>query len=256
MASSPRIAFIVGGVQKGGTTALARYLAAHPGVDLPAGKEAHVFDDPGYLDAWTAAEVDARFAGQWDAPAGDRLRGDATPITIAHERLVLRVARYNPAMRWIVLLRDPVQRAVSHYHMVRGWGGEPRSLFWAVLSEPWRLRRDADALAHGSPARYWSYVSRGRYARQLDLLFRHFPREQVLLLRSRDLAEHPAQSMGRVLGFLGLPPFPQPPSFAPVFEGRYRPLPWWSPGGWLLRLRLAGEKAALRRRHGIDLDLR
>lgn len=254
MVVPPRIAFIIGGVQKGGTTALASYLAAHPGVELPAGKEAHVFDDPAYDDGWTAAEVDARFAAHWSEPPAGRVCGDATPITMAHARLVQRAARYNPAMRWIVLLRDPVERAVSHYHMIRGWGAEPHSLFRAILAEPFRLRRDADAWAPGSPARYWSYVARGRYARQLDHLFRHFSREQVLLLRSRDLAARPAETMALVLAFLGLPPYPRPPTFAPQFQGGYPPLPWWSPGGCLLRLRLAGEKRALRRRHGIDLD--
>lgn len=254
MPDGPRIGFLVGGVQKGGTTALARYLGAHPGVHLPLEKEAHVFDDPGFDDAWSPAEVDRRFDHRWRADDGARLRGDATPITVAHPHLVERVARYNPGMRWIVLLRDPVDRAISHYHMIRRWGAEPRSLFWAVLAEPLRLRQSRRAWAAGSPIRYWSYVTRGRYARQLDVLFRHFPREQVLLLRSRDLATDPAATMDRVIAFLGLGPYQEPPSFEPAFQGVYDPLPWWSPGRALLRLLLAGEKRALRDRHGVCLD--
>ena len=56
----PRIAFVVGGVQKAGTSALAQYLRASPGLRLPTDKEAHVFDAPDFDEAWSAAEVDAR----------------------------------------------------------------------------------------------------------------------------------------------------------------------------------------------------
>lgn len=252
--AEPRIRFLIGGVQKAGTTALARYLAAHPGLALPTDKEAHVFDDPDFDDAWSPERIDAWAADRWSQPADGRLHGDATPLTIAHPRLIERVARYNPAMRWIVLLRDPVERAVSHYYMIRGWGHEPRGLLWAVLAEPLRLRRGSGDWSMRAPARFWSYVSRGRYARQLDVLFRHFPREQVLLLRSRDLAERPDETVASVLAFLGVAPFPAPPVFERAFEGSYQPLPWWSPGRWLLKFRLRGEKRALRRRHGVDLD--
>ena len=51
---APRVRFVIGGVQKVGTTALATFLGAHPGVALPDGKEAHLFDAPEFDDAWDA----------------------------------------------------------------------------------------------------------------------------------------------------------------------------------------------------------
>ncbi len=270
----PRIGFLIGGVQKAGTTALALYLAAHPGLALPSNKEAHVFDNPDFNDAWTAAEVDARSASHFGSDAGEcgdagsgevdaggaesgshhRLHGDATPITLFHPTLVARVARYNPAMRWVILLRDPVERAISHHAMERARGHERRALLPAVLLERSRLRGRWDDWAPESPLRVCSYAARGRYARQLDCLFAHFPRGQVLCLRSADLAAHPFTTVGRVLAFLGVPALL--PALAParVFAGRYRPPPAWAPGRLALRLLLRGEKAELRRRHGIDLD--
>lgn len=276
--AEPRIRFLLGGVQKGGTTALARYLLAHPALALPRGKEAHVFDAPDFDEDWSAAEIDARFAAHFDcgvglggesaglrkdgvaveaAPTGeaDRLCGDATPITMFHPTLVARVARYNPEMRWVVLLRDPVERAISHYYMERGRGLERRPLLAAVLLEPRRLRRHADDWSPHSPLRVGSYAARGRYSEQLDVLLRHFPRGQVLLLRSRDLAAQPAAAVARVLEFLGVGPLPGLPASERVFAGDYRPPPPWSPGRLLLRWRLRGEKAALRAGHGIDLDV-
>src|SRR3546814_8903849 len=110
---SPLLSFVIGGAQKAGTSALARYLGAHPAIRLPRDKEAHVFDAPAFDEAGTAAQIDARFATHFDPAdqAHASLYGDATPIYLFHERFVQRIARYNPALRWHILLRDPVDRA-------------------------------------------------------------------------------------------------------------------------------------------------
>ena len=57
----PQVAFLIGGMQKAGTSALARYLRAHPSLRLPAGKEAHVFDMPAFDDTWSTADIDALY---------------------------------------------------------------------------------------------------------------------------------------------------------------------------------------------------
>lgn len=265
-ATCPRVAFLLGGVQKAGTTALARHLDDHPDLALPRGKEAHVFDAPDFNDAWSPAEVDGKFAPHFDncerMPGGKhagcenklRLHGDATPISVFHPTLVARVARYNPSMRWVILLRDPVERAISHYFMERESGHEQRGLLPAVLLERARLREHWDDWAPGSPLRVSSYVARGRYARQLDVLLAHFPREQVLCLRSADLAAKPGASVGQVLAFLGVAPTLQPVRQARVFAGQYQPPPPWSPGRLALRFLLRNENASLGRLHGIDLE--
>lgn len=254
MSEAPRVRFLLGGVQKAGTTALARYLERHPHVALPRSKEAHVFDDPHYDESWGAAEVDARFAPFFDASSGGRLKGDATPITVFHPRLIARVAAYNPAMRWIILLRDPVDRAISQYYMERSRGCEPRGLLAAVLLERSRLRDHENDWRPQSPLRVHSYAARGRYAAQLDALYARFPRSQVLLLRASDLAVAPEACLARVAGFLGLSPMPHGLEYPRVFEGRYRAPPAWSPGRLALRWILRGETARLRRHHGFALD--
>lgn len=255
-AAGPLVRFMLGGVQKGGTTALARYLASHPDLALPRVKEAHVFDAEDFDEQWSAAQVDARFAAHFGAEdASLRLCGDATPITVFHPALVARVARYNPAMRWVILLRDPVERAISHYFMERGRARERRSLCAAVLLERRRLRGRFHDWSLDSPMRVCSYAARGRYASQLDVLFEHFPPGQVLLLRSRDLAERPAQMALQVTGFLGVAPRPVgPDGFGRVFAGRYRAPGQYSPGRLALRWLLRDEKRALARQHAIELD--
>ncbi len=243
---------MVGGVQKGGTTALARFMAQHPQLRLPAGKEAHVFDAPGFDDGWDAAAVDQRYLPHFqDAPAPGVVHGDATPIYCFVPRVVARIARYNPAMRWILILRHPVDRAVSQYRMERGRGDESWPLWAAALLERWRLAGHGDDLAHGSPLRHHAYRARGDYARQLDVLYQHFPREQVLLLRNDELADAPDAVMARIWAFLGVAPPPRPPVYARVFEGGYRPLPALAPSRHLLALLLRQPMRDAARRYGI-----
>lgn len=248
-APEPRIGFLVGGVQKAGTSALARYLGAHPRLRLPTDKEAHVFDATDFDDDWTPVQVDQRYAGMFETFADGALLGDATPFYLVHPRVIARIARYNPDMRWILLLRDPVERALSHFHMERQRGTEPWPLWPALLLERWRLRGHHEDLRRSSPLRRHGYRLRGDYARQLDVLYAHFPRTQVLLLRNEHLRDQPAACMREACAFLGVEPLAADASYPPVFVGDYPPPSRWTRGllHWLLRR----ERRALRERHGI-----
>lgn len=253
-AGVPRVQFVIGGVQKGGTTAMAHCLAQHPRVLLPTGKEAHVFDAPDFDDAWDAAAVDRRYARQFAADAGDRLPGDATPIYCLHERFVQRIARYNPRMRWVLLLRHPVERAISQYHMEHARGDERWPLLPVLLLERWRLRGHHDDFSADSPLRRYSYRLRSDYARQLDTLYRHFDRDQVLVLRSDEFRERPQALLERVYAHLDLPGPILLPEHTRVFAGDYVPPPrrsiTWRLACWLLRRELRD----LRARHGVAFD--
>lgn len=250
--ASPRVGFVIGGVQKGGTTALAQFLSAHPGLVLPQGKEAHVFDAAGFDERDDVAAIDARYAPHFDTGDSDpRLHGDATPIYALHPRFVERIHRYNPGMRWILILRDPVERLLSNYHMERGWGRETRPLWQALLLERQRLAGHMDDFSVQSPLRRCSYRLRSDYARQLDLVLARFPASQVLVLRTEDLAERPAQTYAAACGFLGVP-LPDPlPSFTRAFEGSYASPPRDGLRWRLLRWWLRREIRDMDRRHGL-----
>lgn len=247
----PQIGFLVGGVQKAGTSALAQYLRASPGLRLPAEKEAHVFDAADFDDACSPADIDARYAGRFQGDAPGALLGDATPFYVFHPRCVARIARYNPTMRWIVLLRDPVERARSHHHMERARGDESLPLWLALLLEPWRLRGRRDDFSPDSPMRHHSYRARGDYARQLDTLYAHFPREQVLLLRSERLRSDPEACVRDACEFLGVAPPAAGGAYEPVFVGDYRR---GTPGTGWLRWLIRRELRAMRERYGIAFD--
>jgi hypothetical protein len=192
-----RVAFLIAGVQKGGTTALFDYLAEEPGVSMSAVKETHFFDDE--ARDWGQPDYGAYHARF--APFDGRPRGEATPIYTYWPGSLERICAYNPAMKLVVVLRDPVERAWSHWRMEYARGAETRPFAWCIRqgrqrlfdAEPWGFHR------------VFSYVERGFYAEQFERLFSLFPREQVLALRSQDLRETPGTALAAVRAFLGLP---------------------------------------------------
>ena len=251
--STPRVSFLIGGVQKAGTTALAEFLALHPQVALPAQKEAHIFDAPDFDDAADSAAVDRLYAPQFANAAPAALYGDATPIYLFLPRAIRRIARYRPDMRWVVLLRHPVARALSHYYMERARGTETWPLWPALLLENWRLRGHGDDLSWPSPLRTHSYRARSDYASQLDTLYAHFPRNQVLVLDSAQLRHSPEHALARVYAHLDLPGTPQLPAAQTVFAGRYPRLPQGSWRARMLTVLFRRKLAALENRYGIKL---
>ena len=252
-AAKPLVSFMIGGAQKCGTSALAEYLRQHPEIDLPARKEAHVFDGPRFDESSTIASINALFSRHYRKSPPPRLLGDATPITLMYPRAIERVARYNADMRWILLFRDPVMRTVSHYAMQRSRGFETLPLLMATLAESRRLRGRRDGTSSDLEFRRYSYVLRSRYADQLDALFRHFSRDKILLLRSEDLQSNPAAVVAQACAFIGATEAPPDNTYPPVFKGSYSAPSRWSPGMLLLRWRLRHEVRELSERHGFDL---
>lgn len=254
--SAPSLSFMLGGTQKGGTTALAHLMSMHPDIRLPRQKEAHVFDADSFDDDATPQAIDETFATYFDDGfcSGRRtLHGDATPISMFHPVFIQRIARYNPAMKWILILRDPSLRAISHYFMERERGNEHLALPFALIVERWRLKGHEHDFSPDSPLRHHSYIARGRYVRQLDILFRYFPVDQVLLLRNQDLRQEPQRTLDAVFRFLNAAPFAPESPFVDVFSGNWqqdRTARFVRP--WLRRI-FASEVRALDRRFGIRL---
>ena len=197
------------GTQKCGTTALTQFLDAHPEIGMSSPKEAHLFDAPEYSRQWTPAEIDARYRRyfrhcRFHGRVGESLLGEATPAYLFLPEVARELKRYNAELKLLVLVRDPVGRAISHYYTERGRGSECRPLWLALLLEPFRLRRSRDPRRQESPRRLHSYRSRGLYSRQLRNLYRHFDRERVLILRAEDLLREHDAALRRVFTFLGV----------------------------------------------------
>jgi hypothetical protein len=203
--------FLIIGAEKCGTTALYNALAAHPDVHKARRKEPHFFD---YHYARGETWYRAWFPFVWVRALGRRRRGrfltgEASPDYIFHPHAAARARRLLPDAKLIAILRDPVERAFSHYQQQVRKGRDPLSFEEAIAREPERvddglarMQRD-ETLALESVTRF-SYLARGRYAEQLERWLACYPRERLLVLRSEDLAAEPSASLRRALAFLGL----------------------------------------------------
>ncbi|MCA9864064.1 MAG: sulfotransferase [Thermomicrobiales bacterium] len=197
--------FVIVGAQRGGTTSLHAYLRAHPDIKTPAKKELHFLTD-------RFERGPEWYIGQFPAvvPCGT-LVGEATPYALFHPCAPLRLHNVAPEARVIALLRNPVDRAYSHYLHERARGHEALSFEDAVRAERERLTGLEAQLASGNLTvseahKRASYLARGRYARQLERWLAIFPRDRLLVLRSEDLYADPETVTRRVTDFLGLPP--------------------------------------------------
>lgn len=195
--------FLVIGVQKGGTTSLYRYMAAHPGIDPADDKQLHFFDR---TPTAPISEYEARF------PDGSGITGEATPYYMYHPACARRIHEAYPGVKIIALLRNPVERTWSHYHHELAKGAETLSFDDALDAEDQRLHGEADRLlADPSYVSYnhihYSYCARSRYAEQLSPWLDLFPREQRLFLSSESLFADAGTAMNRIADFLGIAPF-------------------------------------------------
>jgi Sulfotransferase domain len=235
--------FIIIGAQRAGTTSLFYYLRRHPDVRRPSSgdgsvfwpKELHFFDeryDRGldWYRTFFPLAIDRRVARM---RGRDLVAGEATPYYLFHPLVPERVAASLPDVRLIALLRDPIERAYSHYQLMVRTGREKLSFEDAVGAEEERLAREDviggegvrtkyGALSH-QQHRHRAYITRGMYADQLERWYAHFPREQLMVIRAEDFLSRPREIFADVLRFVGLRDW-QPTDFVARNRGSYAPI--------------------------------
>lgn len=206
--------FIIIGGQRCGSTSLYSYISGHPRVEPSLKKEVHFFDlDFDLGERWYRSHFPLRPKATIQRELLGRrfISGEATPYYMFHPAVPSRIARVVPDARLIAVLRNPVDRAISHYHHEVRKRREFLPIEAALAAEEGRLAGAKERLLAGGNDTYsfnhhrYSYKARGRYAEQLQRWLKHFPAEQLLVLRSEDLYEDPAQTLGDVFDFLQLP---------------------------------------------------
>lgn len=208
-----RPTFLVIGEMKCGTSSLYNWLLEHPAIGGYPHKEVCYFDtrygegDDWYRSHFPLASFRTRVLREYGiAPAV----GEASPHYLFHPHAAKRVHAYDPAMRLIVVLRDPVERSYSHYQHARRRGKETLDFERAIELEDDRLRAERAALTKDVNASFenhlwFSYATRGMYADSLERWLAVFPREQMLVVGTEDMNENPAEVIGEAYAFLGLP---------------------------------------------------
>jgi hypothetical protein len=192
--------FVILGAQRSGTTSLYKWITSHPSVVPATQKEVHYFDlhyERG--ENWYRAHFPVARAG--------RVTGEASPYLLLHPLAPARAGRDLPSTtRFIVVLRDPVQRAVSHYWHERRLKAETEPLAVALALEEERLSGEVERVLLGERSFahfHFSYATRGRYAEQLERWFAHVDRSRLLVVESEAMFAD-AEARARVIEWLGL----------------------------------------------------
>ncbi len=202
--------FLIIGSPKAGSTALHDAVAQHPGLFLSTPKEPKFFmcDERAPDPAHQKGPGDAHSAQEWvwrraayerlfdGAPAG-ALRGESTPFYLWDKDSHARIRAVVPDVKMIAVVRDPVDRAYSNWVHLWCDGLEPEKDFLTAC------RQERSRIAAGY-APFWRYLETGLYGQQLAHLYGVFPREQVFVLRYRQLIDDTAEILDRICRFLGV----------------------------------------------------
>ncbi len=186
------------GAQKAGTSGLFEILNQHPSVFLPKEKEAHFFD-------W---EDEFKKGNEWylqsyfNKLSAEKYAGSFSPSYLYHEKVAERISKELKSpeqVKFLVLLRNPVDRAFSHFQMIKNLGFETSTFEEAIKREKERITQSERALFH------YSYITRGLYSFQIKRYFKFFEPKQFLFLRFEDLFQDKAEeTLKRIETFLGI----------------------------------------------------
>lgn len=205
-----KLDFIIAGTQKSGTSVLTYYLNQHPAIAMAHKEEAHLLVQPRrhFFDneaMFVSGNINYGLLHRDVAVTAQTLvTGTCTPVYTYWKPAMQRIHNYNPSIKLIILLRNPIDRAFSHWNMQRDRKLDRLDFLDAVKEEENRAQE-----VYPLQLRKFSYVERGFYSEQMKRVFRFFPREQVLVIKFDDLRRDYRAVTDRVFDFLGIPPFPR-----------------------------------------------
>ncbi|HVX24454.1 MAG TPA: sulfotransferase [Candidatus Saccharimonadales bacterium] len=195
MANSPQPQFLVIGAPRCGTTSLHDKLSRHPDIFMSAVKEPHFFasfDFPFPENEIHHVTHDKKVYQQLFAGAGNKLTGESSTYYLADPAAPANIAAYNPKMKLIAILRDPVDRAYSQYLQHARRGQQAKS-FTQTMN---------DLLAGEAVPAVYDLVMLGRYGEQLQRYYAQFSKDQILVVMFDDLTQRPVETLTQILKFL------------------------------------------------------
>ena len=185
--------FFVVGAPKAGTTSLYFYLNQHPEIYLPKVKEPHFFSCPEVLESYYQVRFitkEADYFALYSNHKHETVAGDMSPSYLSYPMVAERIKRFSQKAQIIIVLRDPVSRAISHFLMDvrKGYQKQKLSQF---LKKP-----------EESPLFYKEYIENGFYYEQVKQYYQTFPKEQILILLFDELINDPLRFVKTIFKFL------------------------------------------------------
>ena len=219
--------FYIIGAAKCRTTSLYQYLIQHPSVNSGIGKEIHYFEELYYRgENWYRACFPFKLQKTFSQLNNSSfIIGDSTPRYIDHPHVPKRIQKLTPNAKFIVMLRNPIDRAFSHYNMNLKHQYESLSFEEAVKAEPERIMGEfekMEKIGKTSDNYYlYAYLDRGIYVDRLKLWMNVFPKKNFLIIKSEDFFDDTSNQYNMVLKFLGLPHL-KLEKFKPHMIGKYK----------------------------------
>ena len=203
--------FIVIGAQKAGSTSLYHYLTLHPQIYSASLKEI-LFFDYNYSNGLGWYRTHFPLACRFNQQA---ITGEASPDYLYHPHAAERIASILPDIKLIVLLRNPVDRAISHYWWEVKDDFENLGIKEAFKNEEQRIGEEKEQVLrdknyYSYAHEHFSYLDRGKYADQLKVYFKYFEQNKILVLNSERFFKNTQEVYDRVVNFLGLNPYTLP----------------------------------------------
>ncbi|MFY7806283.1 MAG: sulfotransferase [Limnoraphis robusta] len=198
--------FLIIGASKAGTTALYEYLKQHPQIYMSPMKELRFFAIEGqnlnFCGPWDQVEIDRysiktleAYQQQFQDVSDEIAIGEASPWYLYSEQACQRIKYHIPNVKLIAILRDPVERAYSHFSMHVLQGREPLNDFTqAIEQEEIRIQNNWGWA--------WHYINRGLYYGQLKRYFNTFDQSQIKVYLYRDLKNNPVALLQDIFQFL------------------------------------------------------
>ena len=204
----PLVNFFVAGTAKAGTTALHAFLEKHPEVCMPyTTKELNFFDNDRYfINLNSIRPPYKKYHKNFNPTPQTKICGEACPNYMWNEKSVERIFEYNPSSKIIILLRNPISRAFSHWNMAHSKSNDKLSFTDAVSNEGDRIRvkhpRKRIKRYTSYQEKTFSHIDRGYYSSQIRRIFRFFPKENVMILLAEDLKDNHAGTLVKIFDFL------------------------------------------------------
>lgn len=182
---------MIAGAQKAGTTSLKNYLGQHPQLQTHLQKEFAFFvDDTAYTQGYIPAKRKYFSVAKEDALLIAKSAG-----LYINETAIKRTREHNPDCKLLVILRNPVERTYSSYLMEKNYG---------AINEPFEIINDIIHKADPNDWRYEFFIGMSLYHKKLEIIYRHFPKEQVKLVRFEDLTTSPQEICKEIFSWLGV----------------------------------------------------
>ena len=194
-----KIDFIIAGTQKGGTTALDYYLRKHPEIGMGNNKELHFFDNE---TNFSKSKTNySNYHNCFDFKDNKTVYGEATPIYMYWKPSCKRIWEYNPHIKLIFILRNPITRAFSHWNMEYDRGADKETFSNAIKNEDLRVKK-ALPFQH----RVYSYIDRGFYTKQIERLRKYFDEKQLLFIKYEDFKTNQEFKLKEIFTFISVDP--------------------------------------------------